>query len=472
MLDRVQLGQPAPRTRRLLLRLCLFAFCGGLLLLLSSRPADAAERREPRLLDPVRTTLKATAREVDSFAGRATGSGTSTLGKAATAAHRVATPRPRPATSAARPRATSAARPAAASVARPAPASTVKRGAPAVTSPVRRAAPSTRPTTSAVRPATRSTASAVRPAAGSAARSVTRASTRSLERAAKLAENPLGHAGEVAGAPLGRVGKVAGAPVGRVGEVAGGPLARTGEVAGGPLSRVAKALCGPVDGHGNLARRCATLPLRGAEPGPGALKGARLLGPVVGLTGPVLRPLGPALAPVGSALAPVGSVLAPVVGPVGGLVRPVVPGGLLPLPGLAGSGAGVSAGVGASASAGARDHGPGVGFAGFEGFPADVLSFSQTNPARPAADGASSPAARSIRSWPALTGAVSLPGSPASAELPAGGPDPLSSSSGAGLGLAALAAALVLLGPIGRGLARADGSGVISRSYLPLVSPA
>jgi hypothetical protein len=426
MLDRVQLGQPAPRTRRLLLRLCLFAFCGGLLLLLSSRPADAAERREPRLLDPVRTTLKATAREVDSFAGRATGSGTSTVGKAATAAHRVATPRPRPATSAARPRATSAARPAAASVARPAPASTVKRGAPAVTSPVRRAA--TRPTTSAVRPA-----------AGSAARSVTRASTRSLGRAAKLAENPLGHAGEVAG---------------------------------GPLSRVAKALCGPVDGHGNLARRCATLPLRGAEPGPGSLKGARLLGPVVGLTGPVLRPLGSALAPVGSALAPVGSVLAPVVGPVGGLVRPVVPGGLLPLPGLAESGAGVSAGVGASASAGVRHHGPGVGFAGFEGFPADVLSFSQTNPARPAADGASSPAARSIRSWPALTGAVSLPGSPASAELPAGGPDPLSSSSGAGLGLAALTAALVLLGLIGRGRARPDRSGVISRSYLPLVSPA
>jgi hypothetical protein len=53
MLDLVQLGQPAPRTRRLLLRLCLLTFCGGLLLLLSSRPAVAAERREPQLLDPV-----------------------------------------------------------------------------------------------------------------------------------------------------------------------------------------------------------------------------------------------------------------------------------------------------------------------------------------------------------------------------------------------------------------------------------
>ena len=77
MLDRVHPLQPARRRRRLMVRLCLFAFCGGLLLLLSSRPADATERREPRLLDPVSTTLKATAREVDSFAGRATGSGTS-----------------------------------------------------------------------------------------------------------------------------------------------------------------------------------------------------------------------------------------------------------------------------------------------------------------------------------------------------------------------------------------------------------
>ena len=53
MLDRMQLARPAPERRRLLVRLCLFAFCGGLLLLLSSRPAEAAERREPGLLDPV-----------------------------------------------------------------------------------------------------------------------------------------------------------------------------------------------------------------------------------------------------------------------------------------------------------------------------------------------------------------------------------------------------------------------------------
>jgi hypothetical protein len=168
---------------------------------------------------------------------------------------------------------------------------------------------------------------------------------------------------------------------------------------------------------------------------------------VVGLTGPGLRPLGPALGPVGSALAPV-------IGPVGGLLPPVVAGGLLPLPRVGGSGARVSAGA----------HGPGAFFAGFEGTWPASLGSSLMNPVRPAADGASSPAARSIRSWPALTGAVSLPGFPASAELPAGGPDPLPTSSGAGLGLAALAAALILLGPIGRGRARPDGSGVISRS--------
>ena len=180
----------------------------------------------------------------------------------------------------------------------------------------------------------------------------------------------------------------------------------------------------PVDNLGNLTSRCATLPLRGAEPGAGSLKG--VLGPVVGLTGPVLRSLGAALGPVGSALAPV-------IGPVGGLLPPVAPGGPLPLPRVAGSGIQVSAGAGA--------HGPGAFFAGFEGTWTASLGSSLMNPVRPAADGASSPAARSIRSRPALTGAVSLPGFPASAELPAGGPDPLSTSSGAGLGLAALAAA-------------------------------
>jgi hypothetical protein len=94
--DLVQLAQPAPNRRRLLVRLALFAFCGGLLLLLSSRPAEAAERREPGLLDPVSATLQATAREV-LLAGRATGSGASTVGKAVGAARQAVAPQPRPA---------------------------------------------------------------------------------------------------------------------------------------------------------------------------------------------------------------------------------------------------------------------------------------------------------------------------------------------------------------------------------------
>ena len=104
-MDLVQAPQPVPGGRRLLARLCLSAFFGGLLLLLSARPVEAAERREPGLLDPVSTTLKATAREVER-ARRATRSRASTAGKVADAA-------------------------------RPA-APAVKRGAPVVTSPVGR----------------------------------------------------------------------------------------------------------------------------------------------------------------------------------------------------------------------------------------------------------------------------------------------------------------------------------------------
>jgi hypothetical protein len=363
MVDRVQAPQPTPSRRRLLARLCLFAFFGGLLLLLSSRPAEAAERREPGLLDPVRTTLKATAREVE-LAGRAAGSGTSTVGKAGNQAVQAVAPQPRPATSAARPAAPA-----------------VKRGAPAVTSPVRRVAPPTRPVTTAARTAARSSG------------------------------------------PAGRIAKVAAGPVGRVAEV-------TSPVTGpatGPVGRIAET-------------------------------GGRALAPLGAVTAPVLAPL------LGSALGPVGSALAPIAGAVGGVVSPVVPGGLLPLPGLPGPGS----------RGGPWAQTPAATFTDVDGAApgATVAASFETIPARPAADGASSPAARSTRSWPALTGAVSLPGFPTSAELPAGGPDPLSTSSGAGFALVALAAALLLLGLSGRGRARPDGSGVLSRSYLPAVSPA
>ena len=374
MVDRVQLAKPAPNRRRLVVRLALFAFCGGLLLLLSSRPAEAAERREPGLLDPVSATLEATAREVQ-LAGRATGSGTSTVGKAADAARQAVAPHQRPTPSAARPPATPP----------------VKRGAPAVTSPVRRVAPPTRPATS------------------------------------KASSGPVGRVAKITSGPVGRVARVASPVTGP----AVGPVGRVAETGGRVLAPVARVTASV----------------------------AEAVGPV---TGAVVRPL----EPVGSALVPVGSALVPVAGAVGGLVSPVVPDGLLPLPGLPGSGTGSRGGPGVQGPAGAST--------GFDGnAPAASLpAVSQTIPARPAADGASSHAARSIRSWPALTGAVSLPGFPASAELPAGGPDPLSAFSGAGFAVAALTAALLLLGLNGRGRARPDRSGVLSRSYLSAVSPA
>jgi hypothetical protein len=130
-------------------RLGLLAFCGGLLLLLSSRPADAAERQGPGLLDPVGATLKAAAREVDSSAGRATGSGSSAVAKVADTVRRTVAPPSRPAAPAVR-----------------AAATTVKRGAPAVTSPVRRVAPPTSQLTRPARPATRSLGGAAEATAG------------------------------------------------------------------------------------------------------------------------------------------------------------------------------------------------------------------------------------------------------------------------------------------------------------------
>ena len=423
-MDRVQQVAPTARGPRLLMRLGLFAFCAGLLLLLSSRPADAAERREPQLLDPVGTTLKATAREVDSFAGRATGSGSSTVARTVDAARQAVAPPPRP-------------------------AEAVERREPGLLDPVRTTLKATaREVDSFAGRATGSGSSTVGQVAN-AARHAVAPQPRPAARAARSALPPT---------------------VKRGGPAVHSPVRRAAPPTASPR-RTVRSAATPVDSHGNPARWSARLPLRGAEPGAGSLQG--VLAPVVGLTGPVVRPLGPvlvpvgsALAPVGSALVPVGAALAPITGPVAGLLPPLVPGGLLPVPGLSGPGNDLPGGSATRGSA--------VPFAGAAGSGDAGLASNdfQTYPARPAADGASSPATRSIRSWPALTGAVSLPGFPASAELPAGGPDPQSSSSGAGSALAALAAALLLFGLPGRGRARPDRSGVLSRSYLPLVSPA
>jgi hypothetical protein len=74
--DQEHRAQPAPPGRRLLVRRGLLAFRSGLLLRLPSRPAGAERLK---LLDPVSTTFKATAKNVDSVAGRATGSRSSTV---------------------------------------------------------------------------------------------------------------------------------------------------------------------------------------------------------------------------------------------------------------------------------------------------------------------------------------------------------------------------------------------------------
>jgi hypothetical protein len=73
--DQEHRAQPAPPGRRLLVRLGLLGFRGSLLRL-PSRPAGAERLK---LLDPVSTTFKATAKNVDSVAGRATGSRSSTV---------------------------------------------------------------------------------------------------------------------------------------------------------------------------------------------------------------------------------------------------------------------------------------------------------------------------------------------------------------------------------------------------------
>ena len=241
-MDRVLHREPARTWRRLVVRLALFAFCGGLLLLLSSRPAEAAERREPGLLDPVRTTLKATAREVDSFAGRATGSGASTA------------------------------------------ASAVKRGAPAVPSPVRRAAPPTRPATSAVRTATRST--------GAAAKPVTGTLTGLLQRAGKLAAKPVTRVTK----PVAKLTAPVAAPVAKLTAPVAELTAPVAQVAAPLLKPVGSALA-PV----GAALAPVTAPVAGLVP-PVATGGLPLL---PGLAGPESGPATgrPAAGPVGRSLA-------------------------------------------------------------------------------------------------------------------------------------------------------------------------
>jgi hypothetical protein len=207
--------------------------------------------------------------------------------------------------------------------------------------------------------------------------------------------------------------------------------------------------------------------------------------PTAGLAGslrralaPVSAPLGGALASVGGALASVGGALDPLVGPLGRRVGGVLPGGLLPvelpLPGgLVPVELPLPGGLLPPRTA------PSTSRAGPV---ADLLTDpASAGPALivpPPAVGASPAAGRSgpppghrghhDLSSLALEAASGLP-------VPTGlpvGQDAVSASSAIGMGLAALAAALLLFGLPRHARAHAERSGIRSRSYLPLVAPA
>jgi hypothetical protein len=362
----------APDRRLLLVRLLLLLLGGVLFVLLSSRPAGAAERQRSGLLDPVGGTLAAATEPVGSLARGAAGTVSSTVGRTAGVARRsVASPR-RP-----------AARPAVGSTAPARAAGALKRGAPAITSPVRRTAPPTRNVT-----------------------------------------HPLRRA-------------------------AGGP---TNELAGAPVTRRLGGAVAPAAGA--------------LGPAAGPLAGA--LAPIDGAVAPVTGRLGTSLERVAGAL---GRALAPVAGPVGGALDPVLgplgrrvggllPDGLLPVelplpggpptprPAPTTSRAGPVADLLTSpASAGPAPIFP----PSAAGEPRATDGVARHHPASPA---------------PRVASRVPVP-----AELPVGR-DALSDSSATGVGLAALAGALLLFGLRRHAGVRAERSGIRSRSYLPLVAPA
>jgi hypothetical protein len=187
---------------------------------------------------------------------------------------------------------------------------------------------------------------------------------------------------------------------------------------------------------------------------------------------PAAGQLAVALAPVGAAVGPVAGLLAPVTGPVGGALDPVLgplgrrvgdllPDGLLPvelpLPGGP---------LTPRPSPTTSRAGP----------VADLLTDpTSAGPAPivvPPPDAADPPAAgRTARHHPGLPGLEVASRVPAPAELPEGR-DAVSDSSATGVGLAALAGALLLFGLRRHARVRAETSGIRSRSYLPLVAPA
>jgi len=228
------------------------------------------------------------------------------------------------------------------------------------------------------------------------------------------------------------------------------------------IRRGAPAATSPVRRTAPPTQRIAR-PLRRAAGSPTA----GLAGSLRQALAPVSAPLAAALAPVGGALAPVGGVLDPLVGPLGRRVGGVLPGGLLPveLP--------LPDGLFPPRTA------PSTSRAGPV---ADLLTDpASAGPALIVPPPAAGEAPAAGRSGPpaghrgphdlASLALEAASGLPAPTGLPLGH-DAVSASSATGMGLAALAGALLLFGLRRQARALAERSGTRSRSYLPLVAPA
>jgi hypothetical protein len=209
--------------------------------------------------------------------------------------------------------------------------------------------------------------------------------------------------------------------------------------------------------------RSIARPLRRAAGGPtdglaGSLRPA--LAPVAGVLAPVGGSLCGALAPLGGVLAPVGGSLGPLVGPLGRRVGGVLPGGLLPVELPLPDGLRTPRRALSTSRAGPV---------------ADLLTDpASAGPALvvpPPAAGGSPAAGHGGRHDLASLALEVAAGLPVPTELPVGR-DAVAGSSAAGMGLAALAGALLLFGLRRHARALAEWSGTLSRSYLPLVAPA
>jgi len=239
------------------------------------------------------------------------------------------------------------------------------------------------------------------------------------------------------------------------------------------IRRGAPAATSPVRQTAPPTQRIAR-PLRRAAGSPTA----GLAGSLRQALAPVSAPLAGALAPVGGVLAPVGGALDPLVGPLGRRVGGVLPDGLLPvelpLPdGLFPVELPLPDGLFPPRTA------PSTSRAGPV---ADLLTDpASAGPALIVPPPAAGEAPAAGRSGPpaghrgphdlASLALEAASGLPAPAGLPLG-QDAVSASSATGMGLAALAGALLLFGLRRHARALAERSGTRSRSYLPLVAPA